>query len=365
MPAFLTAQTTAAEIEATILEQILAFIPASIPLILMLLLVSIIYWFAHWVLLARNPHLGYESKRPRQLILVSIASCSFVLVIVALPVPQDTRNQLLSLVGLITSAVIALSSTTFVANAMAGFMLRSTKSFKTGDYLSIGDHAGRVTERGLLHTEIQTEDRDLTTVPNLHLITHPYKVVRSSGTIVSTELSIGYDVHHAVLEPLLLSAAKQADLDEPFVRIMSLGDFSVVYRVSGLLEDPKHLLTTRSRLNTAVLDTIHGNNIEIMSPTFMVQRPQPEAPPMIPASVRTKDRVQSKATAEDVAFDKAEAAEQKEQEAETLTQRLQSLETEIKESEGDHKTKLTEELDALKKQAKALEDAQIEQDNEA
>ena len=60
------------------------------------------------------------------------------------------------------------------------------RNFRPGDFVRVGERLGRVTERGLFHTEIQTEDRDLTTLPNLYLVTNPVTVVRASGTIVST-----------------------------------------------------------------------------------------------------------------------------------------------------------------------------------
>ena len=101
------------------------------------------------------------------------------------------------------------------------------KSFRPGDFIHIGDRFGRVTERGLFHTEIQTEDRDLVTFPNLHLVTNPVSVVHSTGTIISATLSLGYDIAHAELEPLMKRAAEQAGLQEPFVLINELGDFSV------------------------------------------------------------------------------------------------------------------------------------------
>ena len=52
------------------------------------------------------------------------------------------------------------------------------------------DHFGRVSERGLFHTEIQTQDRDLTMLPNLYLVTHPVTAIRSSGTIVSSIVTV-------------------------------------------------------------------------------------------------------------------------------------------------------------------------------
>lgn len=70
------------------------------------------------------------------------------------------RNQV---VMLLLSAAIALSPTTVLGNAMAGIMPRAVRSLRMGDFVRTGEHFGRVAERGLFHTEIQTEDRELTT----------------------------------------------------------------------------------------------------------------------------------------------------------------------------------------------------------
>jgi hypothetical protein len=111
-----------------------------------------------------------------------------------------------------------------------------------------GDQFGRVTERGPFHTELQTEDRDLTTLPDLFLITNPVTVVRYSGTIVSATVTLGYGVDHALAERLLCRAAEAAGLTEAFVHIVSLGDVSVEYRAAGLLTEVKHLLSAPTSL---------------------------------------------------------------------------------------------------------------------
>ena len=157
------------------------------------------------------------------------------MVILTLPVSETTIGQLLGLIGILLSAVIALSAMTFVGNIMAGLMLRAIKNFRPGDFVRVGDHFGRISERGLFHIEIQTEDRDLTTLPNQYLVTNPVKVIRSSGTLVTADVSLGYDVSRVVVERVLLEAATDAELKEPFVYVIGLGDFSVAYRIAGLL----------------------------------------------------------------------------------------------------------------------------------
>ena len=189
-----------------------------------------------------------------------------MILIMAIPdqyLSETATGQLLSLIGILLSAAIALSSTTLIGNAMAGLMPRSVKSFHLGDFVRIGDHFGRVTEHGLFHVEIQTEDRDLTTLPNLYMVTNPVKVTLSSGTIVSAEVSLGYDIPNGKVEDCLKDAASNAGLSDPFVLITDLGDFSVSYRISGMLTEVRHLISVQSRLRRMMLDGLHRSAITI------------------------------------------------------------------------------------------------------
>jgi len=214
---------------------------------------------------------GHGVRFGHQLGMVGLSLAGLLTVVLALP-DAGMRGQVLSFVGILLSAAIALSSTTLLGNAMAGIMLRAVKNFRMGDFIQVDHHFGRVTEMGLVHTEIQTEDRDLSTLPNLLLVTHAVKVIRPSGTILSATVSLGYDVPRGEIEECLLAAARDTGLEEPFVHVVELGDFSVSYRAAGKLSDVKHLLSQRSRLRSAMLDRLHEGGIEIVSPTFMNTR---------------------------------------------------------------------------------------------
>ncbi|HED65259.1 MAG TPA: mechanosensitive ion channel [Planctomycetes bacterium] len=233
-----------------------------------------------------------------------------VILILNLPIEKDTRSELLRLFGLLLSGAIALSSTTILGNMMAGLMLRSVRGFRPGDFLRCGDTFGRVTERGLLHTEVQTEQSELTTLPNLYLVTTPYTVIRAGGTIVEARVSLGYDVPRTRAEQLLIQAADSLELEQPFVHILELGDFSVTYRVGGLLREIKHLLSVRSKLRGAMLDSLHHGGVEVASPTLMSTRAFDKrdafVPPARPAP--TAQAEDEGATFEDVAFEKADRA---------------------------------------------------------
>jgi small-conductance mechanosensitive channel len=292
----------------SVLEKLPDFIPVAVTIVL----VTIGLQVARKVLdrLAARP--GRAQFR-NQLWMLSLTALGVLLILMALPMGDALRGQLLGFLGIVLSAALALSSTTFLGNAMAGVLLRVVRNFRIGDFISCQEFFGRVTERGLFHTEIQNEFRDLVTIPNLYLTTHPVTTTRSSGTIVSATVSLGYDVSRTKIEELLLVAAGNTGLQDPFVQILDLGDFSVTYRVAGLLEEVKQLLTTRSRLRGCMLDALHEGGIEIVSPNFMNQRVLDPDRPFIPRQDRRAKEPEESAAAERapeaVVFDKADEAE--------------------------------------------------------
>lgn len=333
---------------------------AFVPVLAVAALIAASLALTHWLLLRRRLNLGAEARFPRQLLLLAMTAGGLLLILLVFPMSETTRGQILSLTGLVLTAVIGLSSTSFVSNIMAGLMLRVVKSLRPGDFIQIGDNFGRVTERGLVHTEIQTQNRDLTTFPNLHLVTNPVTVVRSSGTIVSTTLSLGYDLLHSRIEALLKTAAEEAGLQDAFVQVQELGDFSVTYRVAGFLPKVKHLLTVRSELRKKVLDSLHGDGIEIVSPTFMNQRRLADNARILPRvrpDKAAEASPQSDEIPEKIIFDKAEAAESLEhlqREYDEVKERINELKGIQKSADEDTRLPLQSQVDWLQKRADGL-----------
>ena len=309
-------------------------------------------------LLQRGPAAS-EHRLRNQLLMLGLSVVALLVVLFVLPIDATDRGQILSLLGIVISAAVALSATTLLGNIMAGLMLRAVRGYRIGDFIRTGGHFGRVSERGLFHTEIQTEDRELTTIPNLFLVREPMTTVRSSGTIISASVSLGYDVPRTRIEELLLAAAGDCGLEDPFVRIDGLGDFSVSYRIAGLLREIKTLLTTQSRLRAAVLDRLHEGGVEIVSPSFMNQRQLDPRRPVIPEPVVAAAAAATvSAEQESVVFDKAEEAETIEelrQRHRDLCAEYDELKTEVKAAEkGPERDRLQEDLDALEGRCQRL-----------
>ncbi|MCP3864601.1 MULTISPECIES: mechanosensitive ion channel family protein [Marisediminitalea] len=326
-----------------------------IPSLLTLCVIGLSLAFFHWVLIRRNTHLTSDQRLPRQLIMLLLTFVSVIAFVLSLPLSEAIQNQILALIGILLSGVIAFSSTTIVSNVMAGLVLRFNKPFRLGDFVRVNGFSGRVAEMGLLETEIQTETRELIAFANTILINSPVTVVRSSGAIVSVELSLGYEIHHSKVEQHLLQAGTEAGLEEPFVQVISLGDFSVTYRIAGLLTDVKSMISARSKLHKAVLDCLHSAKIEIVSPTFVNSRPQPDDRVMIPVRQRIVQVNEPDAPRpEDILFDKAEEAEAIQRDKMTVEAELAAIQEQLSGADSEQKDALKTRRDELKAQLAEL-----------
>lgn len=303
-----------------------------------------------------------DSGLIRQLFGWIIGLVFLVGVIAALPISDSVRGQILSLLGVVITAIIALSSTTFVSNAMAGVLLQSTKPFRPGDFIQVNGVFGRVTHRALIHTRIQTETRDFVTLPNMLLVNAPVTVLHRDGTSIQIDVSLGYDVHHREVEGLLKQAAIDVGLDGPYVLIVELLDHAIIYRVSGFVSELRNPIVERSKLRAQVLDTLHEANIEITSPQVVAQRQQPgdtrTMPPHIPlVEAATEDDPQI-----DKVFDLAEAAGNAELLKQNITDTREAIATQQKSLKAtpEHLRKAEQlTLERLKQKLKWLESKQV------
>lgn len=310
-------------------------------------LVILVGTFAVQWLLGKTFSHQPNNRLYRQFSQIVVLLVAVVVLLLALPFQVETRGQLLSLFGLVVTAIIALSSTTFVSNAMAGLTLKIIGSFRTGDFIEVGAHFGRVRVKTLLHTEIQSEDRDTVTLPNIFVITNPVKVVDQSGTLISAEVSIGYDVHREQVRIQLREAAERVGLRDPFVQILTLGDYAVGYKITGFLADVGTLVSKKTELKGAMLDTLHEANIEVMSPTVMNQRQISR--PLLPAGAPDQ-RGPEPGRVEELMFDKAEIAAR----VERFHDQIRSIQAEISELKKSEDDGARLEIAWLEQQVKSL-----------
>ncbi len=285
-----------------------AFFEPSLILVLLILLLVINAWIFKRIKSA--PSNGNMTQKTISFFLILLGIVAFIL---ALPMEQSLKGQILSFLGIIISAGIALSSTTVLGNLIAGIMNNSMNRFRNGDLIELEHLQGRVTKKSIFHTEIQMEDSNFMTIPNLFIASHPVKLTRKARTVISTSVSLGYDVSRIKIEEALIEAAIEAGLTNPYVYITQLGDFSVLYKIHGFLEDSTQFFSATSMLNRKVMDILHQKGIEIVSPSFMNQRRADETK-FIPKTHTGEKTPEKSETPEELVFDEAmEAAEMEKQ----------------------------------------------------
>jgi len=330
---------------------------------LALIFIFLVFFISRWMF-NRKSGGRYKNTFTWQLVAATIIFIGLLIIVVALPIDREIKVQIISLIGILLSAALALSSTTILSNAFAGIMNSTIKNFNLGDFIKIDKYFGRVSKKGLFHTEIQTEDRNLTSIPNLFIANNPVKITRESGTIISVTVSLGYDVQRKKIEKCLLEAAKNAGLKDAFVFITSLGDFSVSYKIHGLLEDIDNYFTAQSQLKKEVMTSLHKSKIEIVSPAFMNQR-QVNDSVFIPRTSRKANEPEPKTSPEKIIFDKAMQAEALENKTDLLNKiDSQLAELKIQADESGKSTKKDKILDKITRleQLKSTISKRVEED---
>ena len=289
------------------------------------------------------------------LLLVLLGTVIFVLV---LPGEDNSlKGNIIAFLGILISGGIALSSTTILSNLIAGIMNNTLHRFRNGDHLKVGDFQGKVVNKGIFHTELQLEDSNKVTIPNLHLVNNPVKVISNKKTVISSSVSLGYEYSRKKVEKALLEAAKKSDLTNPFVFIKNLGDFSIVYEVHGFLENVGNYFSAQSVLNANVLDELHEEKIEIISPSFMNQR-SVETTEFIPHKIINEKETFSETRPEDLIFDeanKSEKIENKKDALKKIKEERELLREQLKNSnDSEEVEKLKAQISENKEQEKRL-----------
>jgi hypothetical protein len=270
------------------------------------------------------------------------------LVVLTVPVGDGMRGQVLAFIGILLIATIGFSSTTLVGNAMAGLMLKTLGTCRIGSYVQVGEQFGRITNMNLLHVELQTEGRDLTTLPNLFFVSNPVTVLRESGTILNVEIPISYDVPRLEVEAALLLAAGKAGLEKPCVQIRELGDHCISYRIAGQVTDIGELMATRSQLRADVLDALLNAGIEMTSSRSLTGNTV-----IRPTQATHQSPEKNQANADAAVLEKAERDEELEALKRSYTdgsQRLLEIEQELKKA-GQGKERRPLSLEKKKLQA--------------
>jgi len=102
--------------------------------------------------------------------------------------------------------------------------------------------------------------------------------------MISTKVGIGYDEPQAKIEAMLLEAAARTkglkNTPSPFVLRSGLADFPFVYEVFAIPESIDGLPKLRSDLHAHILDVFNERRVQIMTPAYDRDPPEPKIAPV-------------------------------------------------------------------------------------
>ena len=187
--------------------------------------------------------------------------------------------------------MLSLGGASVIGQAFSGLALMYNGAIRAGEYVRIGDVEGTVKEVTMFVTRIRTGLGEEITLPNAQVMSAGIKnysrAYEGAGFVLDTTVTIGYatpwrQVHAMLVEAALRTDGVVKDNPAPVVRQTALSDFYVQYRLIT------YSLAKQPRARAEVLNDLHGNiqdvfneyGVQIMSPGYEADPPEPKVVPM-------------------------------------------------------------------------------------
>ena len=200
--------------------------------------------------------------------------------IVIFPYLPGSNSPFFQGITIFLGVLFSLGSSTAVSNMVAGSVITYMRPFKIGDRIKIADATGDVIEKTLLVTRIRTIKNVDITIPNSmvlssHIINYSANA-QTTGLILNTTITIGYDVPWKTVHELLLNSAKLTpdilESPEPFVLQTSLDDYYVSYQLNAYTKNANSTARIYSNLHSNIQDEFNRRGVEILSPAYSAIR---------------------------------------------------------------------------------------------
>lgn len=226
---------------------------------------------------------------------------------VAYPYIPGSQSYAFKGISVFVGLMISLGSAGFVNQLMSGLVIVYSRALKPGDFVQVAGSEGTISEVGMLATKLVTPFKHEITIPNAVLVgstvTNFSRLADAqSGTIISTEVTIGYDTSWRQVHAMLQLAAERTALirrePKPVVIQRALSDFYVAYQFLISIDRPETRRAVLSELHANIQDVFNEYGVQIMSPNFESQPEEkvyvPQAawfpPPATPPLSTSSDR---------------------------------------------------------------------------
>ena len=208
--------------------------------------------------------------------------------VIAYPYLPGSGSAAFQGLSIFAGLMLSLGASSAMASIIAGYTVTYRRAFRVGDRITVGEFTGEVCEVRLMVTHLRTAKNEEIVVPNSlvlqsHVVNYT-KLARTHGLILHTTVSIGYEIPWRQVEAMLLLAAERSAgflLSEPrpFVLEKSLGDFAVTYELNAYVQSAQEMPQRYAVLHRNILDVFNEYGVQIMTPAYEGDPPQPKVVP--------------------------------------------------------------------------------------
>jgi len=206
----------------------------------------------------------------------------------AYPFLPGSNSDAFKGVSVLAGLMLSLGASGVVGQIMSGLSLMYSRTLRVGEFVKVGGIEGTVASIGMFTTKLHTGLGEEVSMPNTALVSQPvqnYSRLARGKFVLSVAVTIGYATPWRQVHAMLLEAARRtqgvAEEPPPYVMQTALADFYVEYRLcaqSSALA-PARRAEALSRLNGHVQDVFNENGVQIMSPHYIADPPQPQVVP--------------------------------------------------------------------------------------
>ena len=214
---------------------------------------------------------------------IAIACVWIIGIVLAYPYLPGSGSDAFKGISVLLGLMVSLGSSGMINQVMSGFVLLYSGSVRTGEYIKVGEIEGTITEMGILAVKVLTPPGEFLIIPNAVMITNPMtnysRLKKDTGVPITSVVTIGYDAPWRQVHELLTSAANATkgavQNPEPKVLQKALSDWYAEYTLIIYAAEPQGRGAILSELNGHIQDAFNEAGIQIMSPHYKDDPPEP------------------------------------------------------------------------------------------
>jgi small-conductance mechanosensitive channel len=206
----------------------------------------------------------------------------FIVIALVLGVAMVLSAELVT-TSAVSAVVLGFALQDTLGNAFAGLAIQSERPFHVGQWITVGDFEGRITEVTWRATKLRTKSGNLVVLPNNFVAKEP--VVNYSEPVGPTRLIVevgaAYEAPPNAVKAALAEAVQHSPLvltsPAPEIELLAFADSAITYRVQFWITDFEDDDRARDQLRTSIYYALQRHGIEIPWPISVeYSRPWPQ-----------------------------------------------------------------------------------------